>query len=164
MQIYHAVGERRQQGRADHAHVASHDHIFAAALEQLVRNDLVGGNRVGIDILGKRQRLNARTLGTLQALGRRTARDHQLNRSIELASGDQVDQRLQIGARAADEHTDLERLGRIGAGRTGIGHKVQALGGSHLLVSAHRSTRPYRNPRRTRLRGMASRPARPGPR
>ena len=156
MQIDHAIGERR--------HVAGHDHILATAFEQLVRDDLVGGNRVGIDILGQRERLDARTLGTLQALGRRTARDHKLNRSVELAGGDQIDQRLQVGTRTADEHTDLERLVRIGAGRTGIRHKVQALGGSHLLVSAHRSTRPYRSPRRTRLRGTASRPARPGPR
>ena len=164
MQVDHAVGKRRQQRRMHHAHVAGHDHILAAALEQLVRDDLVGGDGVGIDILGQRKRLDTRTLGTLQTLGRRTARHHELNRGIELIRGDQVDQRLQIGAGAADKHTDLERLSRIGASRAGIGHKVQALGGSHLLVSAHRSTRPYRNPRHTRPRGTASRPAQPGPR
>ena len=164
MQVDHAVGKRRQQRRVHHAHVAGHDHILAAAFEKLVRDDLVGGDGVGVDILGQRERLDARALGTLQALGRRTARHHKLNRSVELAGGDQIDQRLQVGTRTADEHTDLERLGRIGAGRTGVGHKAQALGGSHLLVSAHRSTRPYRNPRHTRPRGTASRPARPGPR
>ena len=94
MQIDNAVGERRQQRRMHHAHVASHDHILAAALEKLVRNNLVGGDRVGVDILGERQRLDTRTLCTLQALGRRTARHHELDRSIELAGGDQVDQRL----------------------------------------------------------------------
>ena len=164
MQIDHAIGECRQQRRVHHAHVAGHDHILATALEQLVRNDLVGGDGVGIDILGQRERLDARALSALQTLSRRTARHHKLNRSVELAGGDQVDQRLQVGTRTADEHTDLERLSRIGASRTGIGHKVQALGSSHLLVSAHRSTRPYRNPRRTRPRGTASRPARPVPR
>ena len=94
MQIDHTIGERRQQRRMHHAHVASHDHILAAALEKLVRNNLVGGDRVGVDILGERQRLDTRTLCTLQALGRRTARHHELDRSIELAGGDQVDERL----------------------------------------------------------------------
>ena len=164
MQIDHAVGKRRQQRRVHHAHVAGHDHILAAALEKLVRDDLVSGDGVGVDILGQRERLDARALSALQTLSRGTARHHKLNRSVELAGGDQIDQRLQVGTRTADEYTDLERLGRIGAGRTGIGHKAQALGGSHLLVSAHRSTRPYRNPQRTRPRGTASRPARPGPR
>ena len=164
MQVDHAIGERRQQRRVHHAHIAGHHHVLAATFEQLMRDDLVSRDGVGIDILGQRERLDARALSALQTLSRRTARHHKLNRSIELAGGNQIDQRLQIGAGAADEHTDLKRLGRIGAGRTGIGHKVQALGGSHLLVSAHRSTRPYRNPRRTRPRGTASRPARPGPR
>ena len=164
MQVDHAIGERRQQRRVHHAHVAGHDHIFAAALEQLMRDDLVSRDGVGIDILGQRECLDARTLGALQALGRRTARHHKLNRGVELADGDQVDQRLQVGTRTADKHADLKRLSRIGAGRTGVGHVAQALGSSHLLVSAHRSTRPYRNPRRTRPRGTASRPARPVPR
>ena len=164
MQVDHAIGERRQQRRVHHAHVAGHDHVLAAALEQLVCNNLVGGDGVGVHILGQCERLDASTLGTLQALGRRTARHHKLNRSIELAGGDQVDERLQVGARTADEHANLERLGRIGAGRAGVGIPDQALGSSHLLVSAHRSTRPYRNPRRTRPRGTASRPARPEPR
>lgn len=90
MQVDHAIGERRQQRRVHHAHIAGHDHILAAALEKLVRDDLVGGNRVGVDILGQRERLDARALSALQALGRRTARHHKLNRSVELAGGDQI--------------------------------------------------------------------------
>ena len=164
MQVDHAIGKRCQQWRVHHAHIAGHDHIFAAALEQLMRNDLVSRDGIGIDILGQRECLDARTLGTLQALGRRTARHHKFNRGVELAGGDQVDQRLQVGTRTADKHANLKRLGRIGAGRTGVGYKAQALGSNHLLVSAHRSTRPYRSPRRTRPRGTASRPARPRPR
>ena len=54
-----------------------------------MRDDLVGGDGVGIDILGQRERLDARALSALQTLSRRTARHHKLNRSIELASGNQ---------------------------------------------------------------------------
>ena len=89
-----------------------------------MRNDLVSRDGIGIDILGQRECLDARTLGTLQALGRRTARHHKFNRGVELAGGDQVDQRLQVGTRTADKHANLKRLGRIGAGRTGVGYKA----------------------------------------
>ena len=68
MQVDHAVGKRRQQRCVHHAHIAGHHHVLAAALEQLVRDDLVGGNRVGIDILGQRERLDARALSALQTL------------------------------------------------------------------------------------------------
>ena len=67
MQVDHAIGKRRQQRLVHHAHIAGHDHILAAALEQLMRNDLVSGDGIGIDILGQCERLDARTLGTLQA-------------------------------------------------------------------------------------------------
>ena len=88
MQVDHAVGKRRQQRCVHHAHVAGHDHILATALEQLVRDDLVGGNRIGVDILGQRERLDARALSALQTLSRRTARHHKLNRGVELTGGD----------------------------------------------------------------------------
>lgn len=68
-----------------HAHVTGHHHVLAAALEQLMRDDLVSRDGVGVDILGQRECLDARALGTLQALGRRTARHHKLNRGVELA-------------------------------------------------------------------------------
>ena len=74
MQVDHAVGKRRQQRRVHHAHVAGHDHILAAEFEKLVRDDLVGGDGVGVDILGQRERLDARALSALQTLSRRTAR------------------------------------------------------------------------------------------
>ena len=141
MQVDDAVGERCQQRVADHAHVAGHDDVLDAVRHELVRDDLVGRDGVGVDLFGKREGLDTRALGALQALRGRAARHDELDRGVERAVGDAVDERLQVGAGAGDEHADLQRLEllacRTRSGARGLdvvaGGDVELLRGSSAI-------------------------------
>ncbi len=92
--VDHAVGERGEQRGVNHAHVTGHNHVLAACHEQLMGNDLVCLDRIGVVLLGQRERLNARCLGALKTKGRGTAAHNELDLGIECAGVDGVDERL----------------------------------------------------------------------
>ena len=68
---------------------------------------------------------NAVLTGPLQRIGLAVGGNHQHNSAVGvLPCFLGIDQRLQVGTRTADKHANLKRLGRIGAGRTGVGYKA----------------------------------------
>ena len=156
--IHHAVGERREQRGVHHAHVTGHHHVLDAGGAELGGDDLVGLQRVGVHLLGERERLDARRLGALEPVGGGTARDHELDLRVEIASVDGVDQRLEVGARARQQHADGElaplAIGPLGRDELLEPVVAQAFDGA----TAHRCTSPRRRPRCRFPRGTDARP------
>ena len=103
VQVHHTVGERRQDRVVHLAHVAGHDDVVHAMALELGGDDLVRLLRVGVDLLGERERLQPRRLGTLEAKGARPRAHHELDRGVKRAIRDAVDDGLQVGPATGDE-------------------------------------------------------------
>ena len=134
MQVHHAIGKHREYGLVHHAHVAGHDDVVDVAGVERASDDLVGGHGVGIDLLGKREGLQARRLGARKAVGRGTAGHDELDGCVKRTCGDTVDKRLEVGTGPGEEHADAQRL--IVAGGTSSGD------GGLELVARLRGHRP----------------------
>lgn len=66
-------------------------------------------DRIGVDLLGQRERLNARCLGALKTKGRGATPTNELDLGIECDGVDGVDERLQVGAGTREQHADGQR-------------------------------------------------------
>ncbi len=107
VQVHHPVGERGEDGVVHLAHVTRHDDVVHAAAAELGGDDLVRLLGVGVDLLGEREGLQAGRLGALEAVGARARAHHELDRGVERAIRDAVDEGLEVGAAPGDENAQL---------------------------------------------------------
>ena len=96
-----------------HAHIPGHDDVVHAGVLEGARDTLVSRQRIAVGLLGERHGLDACGLGALKSIGARTRGDHELDRRVERARRDTVDDGLEVCPTTADE--DAQPDGRASA-------------------------------------------------
>jgi hypothetical protein len=103
MYVQNRLRKRREEGRADHSHVAGETHEANVARVQLSCDGplvvIARRCRPMVDA----ERLDAGAPSDLQASGLGAIRDHDGNNGIQPPVADGADQRLKIAAPAGDE-------------------------------------------------------------